>query len=97
MYIVAIHDIKAEVAFERGQALINGVGAPAHTRVLQFYPAQDGSRVACLWEGPDVGAVQHYVDATLGDSSDNTCFAVDAGKAFAERPLGLHASSQLVG
>ena len=97
MYIVAIHDIRSETAFERGQALINGVGAPEATRVLQFYPAQDGSRVSCLWEAPSVDDVQRYVDTTLGDSSDNSCFAVDVEQAFAERPLGLQAAPQAVG
>ena len=89
MYVIAIHDITNEVAFERGQALMHGVGAPDATRVLQFYPAQDGSRVICLWESTAVDAVQAYVDETLGDSSLNTCFPINAEQSFAERPLGL--------
>lgn len=36
--------------------------------------------------------VQAYVDATLGDSSDNACYEVDPEIAFAERPLGVPAS-----
>lgn len=96
MYIAAVHDIKTTDAFERGQVLIDGVGAPEATRVLQFCPAQDGSRVTCLWEGTSVEALQAYVDETLGDSSVNTCFAIDAEQAFAERPLGLRAAPQPV-
>ena len=33
--------------------------------------------------------VQGYVDSTLGDSSDNTCYEVDAELAFARQPLGI--------
>ena len=97
MYIVAIHDIQSEAAFERGQALIQGEGAPEDARVLQFYPGADGSRVVCLWEGASTDTLQQYVDQVLGDSSVNTVFAVDAEQAFAERPLGLQSAPQPVG
>jgi hypothetical protein len=33
--------------------------------------------------------MQRYVDSTLGDSSENFCYEVDAEKAFAGQPLGL--------
>ena len=93
MYVVVEHEIKdPEVAFPRGTRMMSGEGAPEGVRVLQFYPAQDGSRVTCLWESDSVAAVQDYVDATLGDASVNRSYAVDQEKAFAERPLGLPAS-----
>ena len=37
-------------AFARGERLQRGEGAPQGTRVLQFYPSQDGTLVTCLWE-----------------------------------------------
>lgn len=89
MYIVAIHQITSPAAFERGQKLIDNVGAPEGTRGLEFYPSTDGGWVTCLWEGPSVEALKTYVDETLGDSSVNTVFEMDAEKGFAERPLGL--------
>jgi hypothetical protein len=45
--------------------------------------------VTSLWEADSVEAVQEYVDSTLGDSSENMSYEVDAEQAFAERPLGL--------
>jgi hypothetical protein len=48
-----------------------------------------------LWEADSVEAIQEYVDSTLGDSSENTCYDVDAEQAFAERPLGLPASAAI--
>lgn len=90
MYVVAQHQITdADAAFPRGEKLIMGEGAPPAVRVLQFYPSRDRSSVTCLWEAGSVAEVQQYVDSTLGDSSDNTCFEVDAEQAFAARPQGL--------
>ena len=90
MYTVVLHEIRdRETAFRRGRALMLGEGAPEGVRVLQFYPSRDGSRVACLLESGPVDEVQAYVDRVLGDSSVNTCYPVDDGQAFAERPLGL--------
>ena len=73
----------------RGERLISNEGAPAGARGLQFYPSTDGSAVTCLWEAASVDEIQVYVDATLGDSSVNRCYAVNTDQAFAERPLGL--------
>ncbi len=90
MYVVAQHQIKdPEKAFPRGEALISGENAPSGARVLQFYPSRDRSTVACLWEADSVDSIQSYVDAKLGDSSENTCYEVDAEQAFSEQPLGL--------
>lgn len=92
MYIVVQHQIHdQEAAFERGARLQIAEGAPEGVRVLQFYPAVDGSRVTCLWEAGSVESVQQYADEVLGNSSTNTCYEVAAEPAFAERPLGLAA------
>lgn len=94
MYVIVEHQIKdPQTAFPRGEKLKRGEGAPPGARVLQFYPSRDGSAVACLWEADAVGAIQEYVDSTLGDSSDNRCYEVDAEQAFAKRPLGLPESA----
>jgi hypothetical protein len=93
MYVVVHHGIRdPQEAFSRGERLMTGDGAPAGVRVLQFYPSRDRSTVTCLWEADSVETVQAYVDATLGDSSDNACYEVDPEIAFAERPLGVPAS-----
>jgi hypothetical protein len=96
MYVVAQHQIKDQkTAFSRGEKLIRNEGAPAGARSLQFYPSADMSAVTCLWEADSVAAIQEYVDSTLGDSSRNTCYEVDAEQAFAERPLGLPVSAAI--
>ena len=90
MYVVVQHQIKdPQTAFSRGERLIKNEGAPDGVRGLQFYPSQDGSAVTCLWEAPSVDAIQNYVDSTLGDSSQNLCYEVNAEQAFATRPAGL--------
>jgi hypothetical protein len=90
MYVAVLHQFQdPQTAFARGEKLIMNEGAPAGVRGLQFYPSTDGTVAACLWESDSVEAVQEYVDSTLGDSSVNSCFEVDAEQAFAEQPLGL--------
>lgn len=93
MYVVVHHQImNPETAFQRGQRLMYGDGAPDHAQVLQFYPSQDQTRVTCLFEADSVETVQNWVDSTLGDSSDNLCYPVAEEPAFAARPLGLAAT-----
>jgi hypothetical protein len=79
------------VAFARGGRLIKNEGAPAGVRGLQFYPSRDGAAATCLWEAPSVQVVQAYVDSTLGDSSENECYEVDAEQAFAVVPATISA------
>ena len=83
MFIVVQHTIKeAPTAFARGQNLIEGRGAPAGVQVRKFYPSADQSAVFCLWEGDSIDEVREYVDATLGDASDNAYFEVDTEQAM---------------
>jgi hypothetical protein len=90
MYVVVQHRFKdPQVALARGEKLIKNEDAPAGVNGLQFYPSQDRSAATCLWESDSVGAVQEYVDSTLGDSSENTCYEVDAELAFSRQPLGI--------
>lgn len=90
MYVVVYHQFKdPQVAFARGEKLVKNEDAPPGVRGLQFYPNRDGSAAACLWEAGSVEDVRGYVDSTLGESSENTCWEVNAEMAFAERPLGI--------
>jgi hypothetical protein len=90
MYVVVQHRFKdPQTAFARGERLIKNEGAPTGVRGLQFYPARDGSGATCLWEADSVEDIQRYVDSTLGDSSENLCYEVDAEQAFARQPLGI--------
>jgi len=36
-----------------------------------------------------VESVQRYVDSTLGDSSENSCYEVAAERAFSQQPSGI--------
>jgi len=90
MYVVVYHKFRNPPdAFARGQRLVNNEGAPAGVRGLQFYPSSEGAAATCLWEASSVAEVQGYVDSILGDSSQNTCWEVNAEMAFSERPLGI--------
>ena len=98
MYVVVYHQFKTPpVAFARGEKLIKNEGAPPGVRGLTFLPSSEGSAAACLWEASSVRDVQTYVDSTLGDSSDNTCWEVNAEMAFVERPLGIKTRASVTG
>ena len=93
MYVIVQHTfLDPSEAAVRGEKLIKNEGAPAGTRGLQFY----WSGATCLWESEAVADVQGYVDATLGDSSRNLCYEVDAAQAFARQPLGIAQQPSLV-
>jgi hypothetical protein len=90
MFVVVQHTLTdPPSAFERGERLQRGAGAPEGTRVLQFLPSTDGRLVTCLWESDSVADVQSYVDDTLGDASVNLCYEVEAAAAFAQAPEGI--------
>jgi hypothetical protein len=90
MYVVVQHRFRnPQIAFSRGEKLIKNEGAPTGVRGLQFYPSRDGLAATCLWEAPSLESVRHYVDSTLGDSSDNSCYEVAAEQAFALQPSGI--------
>ena len=96
MYVVVLHKFKdPEAAFSRGERLIKNEGAPTGVQGLQFYPAKDGTGATCLWQADSVEDVQGYVDLTLGDSSENRCYEVDAEQAFARQPLGIRESAAI--
>ena len=82
MYVGVMHRIHdADAFFSRGEALFD---PPAGIRGITFCPSKDASEAICLWEGPSVDAVRGLIDGTMGDSSENTYFEVDA-----ERAMGL--------
>jgi hypothetical protein len=79
MFIAVHHTITdPETAFARGQNLLAGNGAPSGVRAREFYPSRDKADVFCLWEGNSLEDVRDYVDATMGDSSGQAYFEVDA-------------------
>jgi hypothetical protein len=90
MYVIVRHElIDPPTALERGERLKRGDGAPSGALALQFFPSEDASTVTCLWEARSVAEVQSFVDDVLGETSVNTCYAVDSEHAFAERPSAI--------
>jgi hypothetical protein len=79
MFIVVHHTITdPDTAFARGQNLLDGNGAPSGVRARQFYPSRDKADVVCLLEANSLEDVRDYVDTTMGDSSGQAYFEVDA-------------------
>jgi hypothetical protein len=79
MKVGVIHRISdPEAAQSQGQALF---GEHEGIKVLQFCPSQDFTAATCIWEADSVDAVRDVVDSTLGETSEQTYFAVDTEQA----------------
>jgi hypothetical protein len=79
MKVGVIHRISdPETAQSRGQSLFE---AHEGVRLLQFCPSEDFRTATCLWEADSTDRVRDLVDPTLGDSSEQTYFAVATEQA----------------
>ena len=85
-----IHRISdPERAQSQGQALFE---PQEGVTLLQFCPSDDFSAATCIWEADTVDAVRDLVDPTLGDTSEQTYYAVDTEQAVG-LPEGAAAAS----
>jgi hypothetical protein len=85
MYVAIVHQVKDAQAFlSRGERLADPSKAPPGVVPRQFCPSTDLSTATCVWEADTLEATRDYVDSTLGDSSENTCFEINT-----EYALGL--------
>jgi hypothetical protein len=66
------------MAQTRGQSLFE---PHEGVRLLQFVPSQDFRSATCIWEAESVDAVRDFVDPTLGDTSEQTYYAVNTEQA----------------
>lgn len=80
MFIIVNHTIRDAGRFWGD---LRAAGAPPEgTRVHQMLPSADGASAVCLWEADGVDTVRSLVEKTVGSSSNNTFFAVDASNAM---------------
>jgi len=80
MFIIVNHTIRDAGRFWGD---LRAAGAPPEgTKVHQMLPSADGASAVCLWEADGVDTVRSLVEKTVGSSSSNTFFAVDASNAM---------------
>jgi len=80
MFIIVNHTIRDAGRFWGD---LRAAGAPPEgTKVHQMLPSSDGASAVCLWEADSVDTVRSLVEKTVGSSSSNTFFAVDASNAM---------------
>ena len=79
MKVGVIHRISdPETAQSSGQALFD---PHEGVQLLQFCPSEDFSAATCIWEAESIDAVRELVDPTLGESSQQTYYAVNTEQA----------------
>ena len=81
MLVIAHHLVKDPDAFWTAAQNVGSI-MPRHLKLHAVYPARDMLTGICLWEGPDVGSVQTFLDENVGNLSRNTCFEVNEAAAF---------------
>ena len=81
MYVVAQHRISDPQKFFE-EAQVAAENAPPGIFGRQFCPSHDRTEAVCLWEAESVDSVRDYIDAIVGDISENAYFAVDAETAI---------------
>jgi hypothetical protein len=82
MHVVVQHRITDPEKFFSVNAEEVVENAPPGVVGRQFFPSQDRTAAACLWEGDSLDAVREYVDSVTGDASENTYFEVNAEYAM---------------
>ena len=66
MYVVVNHAISDTSKFWASAESLTGA-LPAGLKVIHTFPAPDGRKAVCVWEGPSVEAVRGFLDpATAG-------------------------------
>jgi hypothetical protein len=86
MNVVAVHTISDPGRFfSAAEAGMQDL--PEGLRVDAMAPSRDGSKAVCVWTATSVEAVRSLVDETVGDSSENEFYEVDA-----ENAIGLPAA-----
>jgi hypothetical protein len=78
MYVIADHRISDPERFFEAAA---STPVPEGMTLHSVLPSGDGSRAVCLWEADSSEAVKELVENTVGDSSDNEFFEVNAENA----------------
>ena len=79
MKIGVIHRISdPQRAQERGQVFFQ---PHEGVQLLQFVPSEDFSTATCIWESDSIDTVSSWVDETLGDTSQQTWFAIATEQA----------------
>jgi hypothetical protein len=84
MNVVVNHRITDPEQFFSMNAEEVAGGGPPGVQGRQFFPSQDRSVAACLWEADSIDTLRGYLDAATAGVSENTYFEVDG-----ERAMGL--------
>jgi hypothetical protein len=76
MFVAVEHEISDPAAFwAKAQEIVPKL--PSQVKLHHCFPTKNGSRGICLWEGESVSTVRNYLEAQVGQFSDNEYFEVE--------------------
>ncbi len=78
MYVAIHHGITDPASFWEKAAQFE---LPAGMKLVYSLPNTEGTKGNCLWEAESIDAVRDFIEANLGDFSNNQYFEVDPNKS----------------
>ncbi len=81
MFIIAHHFIQEPDAFWTAAPQLIG-SLPSHLKLHSVFPSKDLKTGTCVWEAPNVGDVQDFLDNSVGQMSRNVCYEVSEEMAM---------------
>ena len=82
MFVAVEHEISDPAAFwAKAQEIVPRL--PSQVKLHHCFPTKDGSRGICVWEGDSVSTVRNYLEAQVGQFSNNEYFEVENKEAIA--------------
>ena len=72
MHVVAIHHIHDPAGFRK--AVDQADELPPEFKLPIDAQTSEGSKAVCIWQGPSMEAVRHWVESVVGPSSKNEYF-----------------------
>jgi hypothetical protein len=94
MFVAVEHEISDPAAFwAKAEEIVPKL--PSQVKLHHCFPTKDGSRGICVWEGESVSAVRNYLEAQVGQFSNNEYFGVENKEGIAlPSAIGVRTSEE---
>ncbi len=92
MHLGVVHTIRDRAAWD---SVVTGESPelPPGFELLASVTQDDISRAICIWDAPNLDALQRMLDEVLGEAAVNDCFVADQARSFLRPPQTAPAST----
>jgi hypothetical protein len=82
MQIGAIHHIRDREAWDTVFFGFDPAKLPEGVSLVSSVTSSDVTTAMCIWEAPEVGQMQAFLDEQFGDSAENRVFALEPTRSM---------------